>query len=267
MVSGFKDPNVFSTYLVLPAVYQLQMLMLGKLRPSLINIGSLLLILMAIVLAFSRGAWIDFSLASVLMISLTILLSPDGRQRGGLVLKAIIAVGMMLFILASLLTIKETAQLFWDRFTLVKEYDAGELGRFGNQKNSIPMLLQLPFGFGPLQFTKFFHEAPHNTFINSFSAFGWAGGIAFITLVLIDIYVGLRLIFRRSPFQASGIAVFACLMAMTFQGVQIDTEHWRHLYWMIGLLWGLFAALADRGPRAWPEGEIHSGWNTKKAGI
>ena len=263
MVSGFKDPNVFSTYLVLPAVVLLQLLMLGKLKVSLMNVGSLFLLLMAIVLAFSRGAWIDFSLASVLMIGMTILASPNGYQRGGLAIKAVIAVGVMLLILVALLTTKETAHLFWDRFTLVKEYDAGEMGRFGNQKNSVPLLLSLPFGFGPLQFTKFFREAPHNTFLNSFSSFGWVGGIAFFTLVLVNFFVGFKLLFRRTPFQASAIAVFACLIAMTFQGVQIDTEHWRHLYWMMGLLWGLFAAMADNGARPWPASDILKGWNIR----
>jgi hypothetical protein len=24
--------------------------------------------------------------------------------------------------------------------------------------------------------------------------------------------------------------------------VQIDTDHWRHFYWMLGMMWGLFAA-------------------------
>jgi len=263
MVSGFKDPNVFSTYLVLPAVVMVQLLMLGKLKASLVNLGSLLLLLMAIVLAFSRGAWIDFSLASVMMIGMTILASPNGRQRGNLAIKAAIAVGMMLFILVALLTIKETAHLFWDRFTLVKEYDSGEYGRFGNQKNAIPMLLVRPFGFGPLQFTKYFIAAPHNTFLNSFSSFGWAGGIAFITLVVANIFVGLRVVLRRTPYQASAIAVFSCLAAMTFQGVQIDTEHWRHLYWMMGLMWGLFAAMADHGARPWPSSDILKGWNIR----
>ena len=263
MVSGFKDPNVFSTYLVLPAVVLLQLLMLGKTKVSLASVGSLLLMLMAIVLAFSRGAWIDFSLASVLMITMTILASPTGAQRGGLMVKAIIAVGLMILILAALLTIKETAYLFWDRFTLVKEYDAGEMGRFGNQKNAVPILLTEPLGFGPLQFNKYFREAPHNTFLNSFASFGWAGGIAFISLVVVNMFVGLKLVFRRTPFQASAIAVFAALIAMTFQGVQIDTEHWRHLYWMIGLMWGLFAAMADRGSKPWSEREILHGWNIR----
>jgi hypothetical protein len=48
--------------------------------------------------------------------------------------------------------------------------------------------------------------------------------------------------FFRTPFQPYAITVFACLLAVVLQGVQIDTEHWRHLYWMTGITWGFFAA-------------------------
>ncbi len=256
MVSGFKDPNVFATYLVLPAVYVLQGLMLGKLRASLLTIAGLLMILMALFLAFSRGAWINFSMSAVLMIGLSLLFSPNGNQRASIIFKAVIAIGVMALILVVLLSIKETRYLFLDRFTLVKEYDAGEMGRFGNQRNSVPLLLVRPFGFGPLQFGKYFREAPHNTFLNAFSSFGWIGGITFFTMVCLNLYVGLRMVLARTSFQPSAIVVFSCLVAVTFQGVQIDTEHWRHLYWMIGIIWGFFAAFSagDAG------NEAQNGW-------
>jgi hypothetical protein len=260
MVSGFKDPNVFSTYLILPAIAMLQVLMLGKMRYSLFNVFALFAILTAIFLAFSRGAWINFVIASITMIFLTFINSVDQRQRAGIMFKAIIVVIMMALVLAALLSIKETQFLFLDRFTLSKDYDAGELGRFGNQRNAIPLLLVRPFGFGPLQFGMFFREAPHNTFLNAFASFGWIGGVTFLTMVVLNLYVGMRMVFTRTPFQASAIAVFSCLVAMTFQGVQIDTEHWRHFYWMIGILWGFFAATHMRGKAGFSSREILSGW-------
>ncbi len=263
MVSGFKDPNVFSTYLILPAVAMLQVLMLGKQRYSLLNIFALLAILIAIFLAFSRGAWINFVIASSIMIFLSFLNSVDHRQRAGIAVKAVIVVFILSAILAVLLSIKETQFLFMDRFTLVKDYDAGEMGRFGNQRNAIPLLLVRPFGFGPLQFGMFFREAPHNTFLNAFASFGWVGGVTFLTMVVLNLYIGLRMAFTRSPFQASAIAVFSCLVAMTFQGVQIDTEHWRHFYWMIGILWGFFAAAQIRGDVGFSPREILVGWRGK----
>jgi hypothetical protein len=151
-------------------------------------------------------------------------------------------VTILAVILVILLSIPATRELFLDRFTLVKDYDAGETGRFGNQLNAIPKLMQLPFGFGPYQFGAIYDLAPHNTFLNSFSSGGWIGGFAFMLFVISSIVVGFRTMFIRTPFQPYTIPVFSCFVAVTFQGIQIDTEHWRHLYWMTGLVWGFFAA-------------------------
>jgi hypothetical protein len=260
MVSGFKDPNVFSTYLILPAVAMLQMMMLGKTRVTFIKSISMMAILAAIILAFSRGAWINFIISSLLMIGLSFLNSVDQKQRAGIIFKAIIVVGILAVILAALLTMKETQFLFYDRLTLIKDYDSGEMGRFGNQRNAVPMLMTRPLGFGPLQFGIYFREAPHNTFLNAFASFGWLGGVTFLTMVALNLFVGLRLSFTRSPFQASAIAVFSCMVAMTFQGVQIDTEHWRHFYWLIGLLWGFFAANEAQKLVGYSDYEILKGW-------
>ena len=38
------------------------------------------------------------------------------------------------------------------------------------------------------------------------------------------------------------IALFCAFLTTALQGVQIDTDHWRHFYWMLGLNWGLYAA-------------------------
>ena len=128
-----------------------------------------------------------------------------------------------------------------------------ETGRFGNQLNSIPLLLQYPLGLGPYQFAEIFRENPHNSFVNAFSSFGWLGGITYLAMVSSNLYIGLRTIFKRTAFQPYAITAYSCLVAVSFQAVQIDTEHWRHLWWIIGLNWGFFAAsqiAAKREPRA-----------------
>jgi hypothetical protein len=260
LLSGFKDPNVYSTYIILPAIVLLQGLLLGRERITVWRIASLFILLIGLFLAFSRGAWINFAIAALLMISLSYINSPDPQQRIGMTLKTVAVIGVLALILMALLSIEQTRYLFLDRFTLVKEYDAGELGRFGNQRNSIPMLLLRPFGFGPLQFSRYFPEAPHNTFLNAFSSFGWIGGLSFFTMVVINLYVGLRMVFARTPFQPQAIAVYACLVAVTLQGVQIDTEHWRHLYWLIGMLWGFYAATVAHGRAGYGAGETLDGW-------
>lgn len=240
--SSFKDPNVFSTFLILPGVMLVQGFLLGTQRQKVISLAGLLLILAALFLAFSRGAWISFVMSSALMVAITFVLTPSAKMRSRIIVLTIIGVIGVAILLAFLLSFEEARKLFLDRFTLLKDYDAGERGRFGNQLNSIPMLLQRPLGFGPLQFHNVFGLDPHNVFINSFSSYGWLGGLSYFMLIISTIIIGFKTILTRTPWQNYAIVVFCPLLTTIFQGVQIDTDHWRHFYWMLGLMWGLFAA-------------------------
>lgn len=239
---AFKDPNVFSTYLIFAEMLLFQKILLGGSKRQYLNYIWFALIFLALFLAFSRGAWTNLLTACVLLILLTLLTTPSKAMRGRVFLYSFLAVVIFAVILMVLLSIPEINTIFVDRFQLVKKYDVGETGRFGNQMNAIPLLLGLPFGFGPYRFDSYFVNAPHNAFLNAFSAAGWLGGVTYFSMVCSNIYIGIRTIFMKTPFQNFAILVFACLVAVTLQGIQIDTEHWRHYYWMIGMMWGLFAA-------------------------
>jgi hypothetical protein len=260
-LGGYKDPNVFSTWLVFPFVTMLQGFILGNLRIRPLSVISFTLIFMGLFLAFSRGAWINSLIASLIMIVLTFTLSPSRGVKNRMVFSTIIGISVLAIAIAVLLSIPETRTLFLDRFTLVKSYDAGETGRFGNQLNSIPILQTLPFGLGPYQFAFIFGLAPHNTFLNSFSSAGWIGGTSYMMLVLSHFIVGFKTITVRTQFQPFAIVTYSCMIAVILQGVQIDTEHWRHLYWMTGILWGFFAASFAYLENPPTLAEIAQSWN------
>ncbi|MFO1033045.1 MAG: O-antigen ligase family protein [Hyphomicrobiales bacterium] len=259
-VGGYKDPNVFSTWLVPPVVFMLQGFVMGHIRVRLLSVVSFVIMFSALFLAFSRGAWVNAVMSSALTLGFTFVLSPSSGLRRRMGVASIIGVVLLAVMLIAMLSIPTTRDLFLDRFTLVKSYDAGETGRFGNQINSLPMLLDRPFGFGPYQFVAIFNLAPHNTFLNSFSSCGWIGGITYIVLVVCNMFVGFRTMLIRTPFQPYAIAAYSCLVYVTFQGVQIDTEHWRHMYWMMGLTWGFFAASFAYVHRPPPDEQIAQAW-------
>jgi hypothetical protein len=241
-VSTFKDPNVFATYLLFPGVMLVQGFLLGTQRQKFISMIGLFIILAALFLAFSRGAWISFLVSSVMIVVLTFMLTPARRTRSRIILIALFGVVSLAVLLAMLLSVEGIRDLFLDRFILLKQYDAGEKGRFGNQLNSIPLLLEQPLGFGPLCFHKIFGQDPHNVYINAFASYGWLGGISYFLLMISTIMIGFKTVLMRTPWQNWAIVVFCPLVATIFQGVQIDTDHWRHFYWMLGMMWGLFAA-------------------------
>ena len=45
-----------------------------------------------------------------------------------------------------------------------------------------------------------------------------------------------------TPWQPLSIVVWSVTFMTTLQCFQIDVDHWRHFFLLIGLTWGLFAA-------------------------
>jgi hypothetical protein len=238
----FKDPNVLSTFLIPPALLLIQDIFQKRPGNRVLAAFALLTIIAAWFLAFSRGAWISLVAAAALMMVLTFVLSPSWGLRNRIVLLSIAGVGIAAVLLSVLLSIPFVQALFVERFALVQYYDAGETGRFGNQLNSIGLLMQRPLGLGPFMFRAEFGADPHNVYINAFASYGWVGGFSYIMLIVSTLVAGFRSILVRTPWQPYMIAVFCGLFTTILQGVQIDTDHWRHFYWSLGITWGFFAA-------------------------
>lgn len=238
----FKDPNVFATFLVPPFCFLLQGLLLDRMRHRLAAGSALVAIFAAIFFAFSRGAWINAAASAFLIIALTAYLVPSPVFRRRLLVRMVIGAVVASAIVGLALTGDSVRELFDDRAQLLQSYDSGETGRFGNQLNSLPLLLEMPNGMGPHQFRQYFGQDPHNVFVNGFASYGWLGGFSFIILNLLTIWIGWRTIIAKTPWQGDALAVFCPLVVTFVQGIQIDTDHWRHLFLLIGLLWGYHGA-------------------------
>ena len=132
--------------------------------------------------------------------------------------------------------------LFKERATLSQGYDGGRFGRFGRYSLGAEMALGYPLGIGPLQFTKFFPEDTHNSFLNAFMSGGWLSGVCYLTLISTTIIYGVRYMFADVPWRMAYLTVFTAFFATAAEGFIIDTDHWRHLFLLIGAAWGLIAA-------------------------
>jgi hypothetical protein len=241
----FKDPNVLGPYLALPIVYVLQRILTGQ-TGMMRGLLALSIPLAALFFTFSRGAWGVLAASSALMIALTFLMAPGAAARARIVAMSGAALIAVIAALLVALSFEEVRAVFEIRASLDQDYDLGVTGRFGNQLRAIPMLLEAPNGFGPLRFRWHFNQNdPHNVYINAFASYGWLGGLCWLALMIATVYVGWRLVFRRGPTQLHAIAIWSVLFVTILQGLQIDTDHWRHLYLMMGLVWGL-AALGPR---------------------
>ena len=244
----FKDPNVLSTFLIAPFVFLVQDIVVLKRRWALIRLVMLTVIAGGLFLAFSRGAWINAMAATAMMVALSFLLTRSLALRGRIILYVVAGVIAFGLLLSVALSIEKVREIFLLRFSLNQSYDVGETGRFGRQLNSLTELVALPNGYGPLEFGKIWGEAPHNVFLNAFASYGWLGGFSYLLLIMSTIGIMWRSILTASPWQHHAIAVNSVLLATILQGVQIDTDHWRHFYLLLGLSWGLYAATVERRP-------------------
>jgi hypothetical protein len=248
--STFKDPNVFGPFLVLPGLIVLQRMMFGRLRDVLVNAPILLVIAAGLLLSFSRGAWGHFAASAVIMLFFLFVTTRSNVTRLRIIVFAALTVVALAAFIAALLSIEAVADLFKERASLVQNYDAGHLGRFNRHILGGLMIFDHPLGVGPLQFTRYFPEDPHNSFLDAFMAGGWLGGFTYLALVLVTVARGFRHVFARTPWQTTYIAIYAALLGEVGESYIIDVQHWRHYYMIIGMVWGMMLATRPARPRA-----------------
>ncbi|WP_375461189.1 O-antigen ligase family protein [uncultured Enterovirga sp.] len=249
----FEDPNVLGSFLVLGVLFLLRGLLTGESRHPIVSGAMILFIATAIFLSFSRGSWGALAAGTLLTVAFTFR-SSVARIRRRIAILAAVGLFFGAGALAGLLSVGTVAETFVDRFTLTKDYDEGVTGRFGNQMRSIPLLAERPLGFGPLRFRLRFGLEPHNSYIGGFANGGWLGGFAFIGMVLVTAFVGLRLCLVPSPYRGRAQVVVPAVLMFFLQALQIDIDHWRHVYIMLGMVWGLECArvrwMAQQAPAA-----------------
>lgn len=238
----FKDPNVLGAFLILPALFALQNVVTAHAAKAVRNALAFGIMALAVLLAFSRAAWGGLALTAAFMLALMVLTSASRQQRSRIVLTTFAAVLGVVLLLAVLLSFSSIAEMFQQRASFDQSYDEGRFGRFGRHILGADMALDLPFGIGPLQFHHFFPEDTHNSYLNAFMSGGWISGICYPTLVFTTAILGFRYIFKRLPWQRSYIAIFSAFLGTVGESFIIDTDHWRHFFMMLGLMWGMFAA-------------------------
>ena len=181
-------------------------------------------------------------LTSAFMLALMVLTSRTNAQRSRIVVMAIVAAVLGLALIAVLLSFDSTAEMFKQRASFDQSYDTGRFGRFGRHVLGAEMALGLPLGIGPLQFNRFFPEDTHNSYLNAFMSGGWLSGVCYPALVFVTALNGFRYIFVRAPWQRAYLAIFSAYLGTVGESFIIDTDHWRHFWMMLGVMWGMYVA-------------------------
>lgn len=237
-MGAFKDPNVFGPYLVAPALYLIYGILTGKAYHLPMRAVSLLIITLGILLAFSRAAWGLYIFAAALLVLIMLLKERTSAFRLKILVLAMIGVGVMVAAVLIALQFQQVADLFSARTQLVQSYDGGHLGRFERHRLGFLMSMEKPLGIGPMVFSTIFPEDEHNIWLKMLTSYGWLGFVCYIALTAWTLAAGFRLLLRNRPWQPYLMIAWIVLVGHVGIGNVIDTDHWRHFYLVLGIIWG-----------------------------
>jgi O-antigen ligase len=185
-----------------------------------------------------------FAVSAVVMQGLLILSAPSPSARMRLILFSAGAMVAIALVVALLLSIDSIRDMFLTRAQTVQSYDVGQGGRFYLQEVALGALLEFPFGMGPLEFARVYGLQQHNVYLQAFLVYGWVGGFAYLVLLAATLFTGWRMLWTQTPWQPYLITAYATLIGVIGEGAIIDTDHWRHFFLLLGMVWGLAAATA-----------------------
>ncbi|MEM8795203.1 MAG: O-antigen ligase family protein [Pseudomonadota bacterium] len=238
----FEDPNVYSPYLALAFVLLLRQVLTQPLTRSLLSAMALAIIVIAIFLAFSRAAWGLTLLSAGLLTVILYATAPSSAARVRLLLATVAFAAMAVAALLFILSFDAVSSLFAERARLVQSYDGARFGRFARYTYGLHWIMEAPLGYGFGKFRETFGEDSHNVYLKAFTVHGWLGGLAYLIFIATTLITGFKHMFRASPLQPYFQAVYIVILGHAIVGLVIDTDRWRHLYLLFGILWGMMAA-------------------------
>jgi hypothetical protein len=238
----FNDPNVFAPFLMLPAMYALQRVLLDKPRRAIVAGVLVMIIAIGVFASFSRAAWAHLIASGLGVFLLCFFGVANAKEKVRMLITTIVGVALLIVAIGGLLSIPKVQELF-DVRAQAQNYDEGDSGRFGRQGYAFELALAHPLGLGPYEFRNLhIKEEPHDSYVNVLHVYGWGGGLMFWLFIGLTIWRGLSFVFRPSPNRLLLIPLISVFIPLAVEAAIIDLDHWRHFYLVGGLIWGVTAA-------------------------
>lgn len=256
----FKDPNVLGAFLVPALLYAFNVVLNARFVRACLWALAMPILLLGTLLSFSRGAWLNLLVGLAVYCFFTFIIASSNRERIKLVISIVLAGIVAVGVLAAAQTIPRVAEITGERATFEQSYDVGHEGRFAGQRKAVTLVATHPLGIGALEFGRaHHHEDVHEVYLNMFLNTGWIGGTLYIFLVAMTLVLGLRLVLADRGGDGVRTVLVAAFFGMALEGGVIDTDHWRHFYLIMAMIWGMALARrssAYRGSENGRSGEI-----------
>ncbi|MEP4292236.1 MAG: O-antigen ligase family protein [Rhizobiaceae bacterium] len=240
-MGAFQDPNVFGPFLVLPALYLIYGLLYRSFTLAPLRLALLSILALGLFLSFSRGAWGVMVFSGLCFYLMLLMTEQSEHIRARLILTGALGLAAIAAMIIVALQFDAVYDMFEQRARVVQEYDGAELGRFARHAIGFQWALENPLGIGPLEFGLLLGEDTHNIWVKSLMAYGWLGFFAYLTVTVCTLVGGARLVGRIRPWQPYLLCAYATYIGHVLVGWVIDIDHWRHVYMLIGIIWGCMA--------------------------
>jgi O-antigen ligase len=231
-VALFKDPNVFGPFLVPAALIVLEESLRGRLltgRPMVKRLIFVIL-LVGILFSYSRAAWVNVVVATVVMLVVLALRRRSGRG----------ALRMLVIILVAGLAVAATVSFTQSAAFLQQraQRQAYDSDRFDAQRRGVQLGEERPFGIGPGQFERRSAVSTHSTYVRVLAEQGILGFLAIAFLFLATLLFAVRnAIHGRDTYGIGSAALLGIWCGILVNSLVVDTLHWRHLWFVAALIW------------------------------
>lgn len=240
-MGAFQDPNVYAPFLAAPILYLIYGIVNRSATLLPFRAGALIILLLGLFLAFSRAAWGLAVISAGLFYILLFINEQNAKVRLKYIVLAVAGFSAIVLLLIVALQFEQVSSLFSERAKAVQDYDGGRIGRFARHLLGFELALTKPWGIGPLEFGYIFGEDTHNIFVKALMAHGWIGFVSWVAMMLWTIIGGFKLLFKPRPWQPYLQIAFVVFIGHLVVGNVIDIDKWRHVFLMIGIIWGCMA--------------------------
>ncbi len=229
----FKDANVYGAYLVPAAVYALGRLS-GRTH-RLVWVGIFVSCAGAIVLSYSRGAWVNLGVSVLVMVILTTF--ADGFSR--VWWRTMVFFGVLLVILGLVAQAIVNLPEIYDMLETRAQYQRYDNVRFAVQADALEIAIANPLGQGPGSTETFTTVSAHSIYVRTLLEYGLLGALSSLALWIVS--AARALWFTVSAREHRDRIMFAVITASLFgmyvEGAVIDTLHWRHFWLFLAFAW------------------------------
>jgi O-Antigen ligase len=239
----FKDPNVLGAFLVPALLYAFNVVLTARFVRGSVWALAMPLLLFGTLLSFSRGAWLNLAVSLAFYSFFIFGTAATNRERVKLIISVVLVGVFAIGVFAAARGIPKVAELMGERAALEQSYDVGPEGRFGGQQKAAELVVTHPLGIGALEFGRVYHnEDVHEVYLNMFLNTGRIGGTLYIFLVLTTLALGLRQVVKDRGGDGVSAVLVAAFFRMALEGAVIDSDHWRHFYLIMAMVWGMALA-------------------------